>query len=202
MKRLFSAIIAALLLSACQGMATKSDDLSADFFAEVAPLCGQAFEGQVVSTDPQDEDWRAERLVMHVAVCDSDEIQIPLHVGDDRSRTWFLTRVESASQNESRILFSHRHLHEDGSPDVITGYGGVGLVSAPRHRMMFPASDETRDLFVAEGIPESQKNIWAIEVRSDEDLFAYEMRRPGRFFRAEFDLSKPVETPPPPWGED
>ena len=42
----------------------------------------------------------------------------------------------------------------------------------------------------------------AIEVRDDQ--FAYELRRPpipgGRFFRVEFDLSRPVPAPPPPWG--
>jgi hypothetical protein len=31
-------------------------------------------------------------------------------------------------------------------------------------------------------------------------LFAYELRRPGRFFRAEFDLTKPVTPPAAPWG--
>jgi hypothetical protein len=32
-------------------------------------------------------------------------------------------------------------------------------------------------------------------------LLVYELRRPGRFFRAEFDLTHPAAAPPPPWGE-
>jgi hypothetical protein len=30
--------------------------------------------------------------------------------------------------------------------------------------------------------------------------FAYELRRPQRFFRVDFDLTRPVAAPPPPWG--
>jgi hypothetical protein len=33
-------------------------------------------------------------------------------------------------------------------------------------------------------------------------LFAYEMARPNRFFRIEFDTSAPVDAPPAPWGAD
>ena len=33
-------------------------------------------------------------------------------------------------------------------------------------------------------------------------LFAYELRRPNRFFRVEFDLGRPVPAPPPPWRAD
>jgi hypothetical protein len=31
-------------------------------------------------------------------------------------------------------------------------------------------------------------------------MFAYELRRPNRHFRVEFDLTRPVPAPPPPWG--
>jgi hypothetical protein len=39
-----------------------------------------------------------------------------------------------------------------------------------------------------------------VEVRPSHSLFAYELERPGRFFRIEFDTSKPVDPPPAPWG--
>jgi hypothetical protein len=35
------------------------------------------------------------------------------------------------------------------------------------------------------------ENVWAMEVHPAR-MFAYELRRPGRFFRVEFDLSRPV----------
>jgi hypothetical protein len=31
-------------------------------------------------------------------------------------------------------------------------------------------------------------------------VFAYELRRPARFFRVEFDLTRPVAPAPAPWG--
>ncbi len=33
-----------------------------------------------------------------------------------------------------------------------------------------------------------------------QQVFAYELTRPGRRFRVEFDLSAPVPVPPAPWG--
>ena len=68
--------------------------------------------------------------------------------------------------------------------------------------MNFPADDATKALFDAKGIPQSKENTWAIEVRPTHTLFAYEMERPNRFFRVEFDTSKPVATPPAPWGAE
>jgi hypothetical protein len=44
-------------------------------------------------------------------------------------------------------------------------------------------------------------NVWAVEVEPNR-MFAYELRRPGRFFRVEFDLARPVALPPPPWGSN
>jgi hypothetical protein len=54
-------------------------------------------------------------------------------------------------------------------------------------------------LFVRENIPQSVTNVWAVEVQPGR-TFAYELRRPGRHFRVEFDLTRPVAPPPPPWG--
>ena len=50
-----------------------------------------------------------------------------------------------------------------------------------------------------EGNVAGAANIWAIEV-AEGRTFAYELRRPGRFFRVDFDLSRPLAPPLPPWG--
>jgi hypothetical protein len=52
---------------------------------------------------------------------------------------------------------------------------------------------------VREGNRPGVDNVWAIEVHRKR-IFAYELRRPGRFFRVEFDLASPIASPPPPWG--
>jgi hypothetical protein len=166
------------------------------FRDRLALLCGQAFEGAIVSQDAADDAWRAERVVMHVRDCSTSEIRIPLAVGDDRSRTWVLTR------DKGTLGLHHIHLHEDGSEDALSGYGGRVLAAGSGSRQDFPADAATKALFDREGIPVSIANVWAIEVRPADAVFAYELARPGRFFRVEFDTSKPVDPPPSHWGAD
>ncbi|KCZ51112.1 hypothetical protein [Hyphomonas pacifica] len=185
-------VVAALLLSACSQPTVQE----AEFMQRLSALCGKAFEGRIVSDDAEDDAWRAERIVMHVRSCGKDEIRIPLHVGDDRSRIWVIHR------ERDRLALHHEHRHEDGSLDPVTGYGGVRDDRFSGSRLNFPADEATKALFDANGIPESGDNIWAIEVRPTHNLFAYEMERPGRFFRVEFDTSKPIDIPPAPWGLD
>src|SRR5687768_11887891 len=64
------------------------------FFERLRSLCGSAYQGRVVSTDAADRNFAASRLVMHVRSCSADEIRIPFHVGDDRSRTWVVSRTD------------------------------------------------------------------------------------------------------------
>lgn len=158
-------------------------------------LCGQAFAGRVVSADPADAEMAGEPLVMHVSRCTEDRVEIPFHVGDDRSRTWLLTRTGLGVQ------LQHDHRHEDGEPDAVTLYGGHTEDEGTRVSQSFPADDYSRDLFRREGLDASVANVWAMEIEPGE-RFAYQLDRPGRHFRAEFDLSRPVETPPPAWGSE
>lgn len=168
------------------------------FADSLSAYCGQAFEGRVVSTDLVDEDWRRARLVVHVRDCGPDGFRLPLAVGDDRSRTWVLSRQGPGGQWELR----HIHLHEDGQPDALTLYGGLSVSAPEALRQEFPADPFTKDLFDAGGIPVSKQNIWAVELDGAAQVLAYELRRPGRFFRVEMDLSAPVAPPPPHWGSE
>jgi len=54
-------------------------------------------------------------------------------------------------------------------------------------------------LFEKEGTKASVTNTWAMEIVPGKK-FVYELARPGRLFRVEFDLTQPVATPPLPWG--
>src|SRR5688572_8764363 len=66
------------------------------FWEALRPHCGQAFAGRLVEgTEPTGAAIGAQRLVMDVRSCSSDEIRIPFHVGGDRSRTWVITRTTS-----------------------------------------------------------------------------------------------------------
>jgi hypothetical protein len=163
------------------------------------PPCGSAFEGRMVSNDAADADMAGRALTLHVRVCDAGEVQIPFHVGEDRSRTWFLTSVPGG------IRLKHRHRHADGSLDARTFYGGEGpgaqALPGGGWRAEFPADAHSKALFTAQGIPQSAGNVWAVEHVAGR-LFAYELKRPGRYFRVEFDLTKPVAIPRAPWGDE
>ena len=166
------------------------------FFAALGPLCGRAFEGRVTSAPVEaDREMAASRLVMHVASCAPDEVRIPFHVGGNRSRTWVVTRTPAG------LRLKHDHRHEDGSEDELSQYGGDTVAEGTATRQEFPADRYSRDMFVRTDRAVSVPNVWALEIHPGR-IFAYELRRPGRHFRVEFDLTRPVTAPPPAWGRN
>lgn len=189
------AVLAAVTTFASLTGCTTTSSREADFLEGVRPLCGQAYAGHIVSPPvAADEAFAGKDLVMHVASCTDDTIRIPFHVGDDHSRTWVLTRKASG------LRLKHDHRHRDGSEDRITQYGGDATTLPGAERQEFPADAFTKDLLRREGNVAGIENVWAMEHRPG--LFAYELRRPGRFFRVEFDLTRPVATPPAAWGSE
>jgi hypothetical protein len=180
------------------GAATYDDAITpADtFMARIAQHCGQAYAGRVTANEPEadDDPFMGKDLVMHVRDCSERELKIPFHVGEDRSRTWILVRTDAG------LRLKHDHRHEDGSEDAVTMYGGDTESAGTKRRQEFPADEESVELFSREGLTESVKNVWAMEIEPG-DQFIYELARPGteRLFRVEFDLTEPVATPPAPW---
>lgn len=206
-------IIVCILVALTTGGCATRREAEPRFLGRLQALCGRAFAGRMVSTDAADADMREQPLVMHVAKCSADEVRVPFHVGDDRSRTWVLCpqritltgagagtggRARSGGETGDRLQLKHDHRHADGTPDVLTNYGGESLFTGTPGRLEFPADDESKALFAAKGNPASVANVWAMEI--SPTMFAYELRRPGRLFRVEFDLTKPVAVPPPAWG--
>jgi hypothetical protein len=188
-------VAAPLLAAVLAGCATPAvEEAPQDrFFRTLASLCGKAFEGRIASPPVEsDAAFAGKRLVMHVRGCTKDEFRIPFHVGEDRSRTWVVTRTRAG------LRLKHDHRHADGSEDKLTQYGGNTIGPGTAQRQEFPADAFSKGLFVRESIPASTANVWAME--ADGRVFAYELRRPGRFFRVEFDLTGPVAPPPAPWG--
>jgi hypothetical protein len=167
------------------------------FLAAIRQHCGQAFAGRIEANDPAtpDDPFVGKALVMHVRECAPSTVSIPFHVGDDRSRTWVLTRTSSG------LRLKHDHRHADGSSDVLTMYGGdsTGAEAGSATRQEFPVDGESQALFTREKREVSLTNVWAMEIEPGR-RFVYELARPGRLFRVAFDLSTPVEAPPAPWG--
>lgn len=179
-----------LLLPACAIPPTPQDR----FLLTLQAHCGKAYEGRLVSSDEADKAIAAARLVMEVRNCAVDEIRIPFHVGENRSRTWVI------SETPKGLRLKHDHRHEDGTSDAVTMYGGDTVDKGTATRQEFPVDAYSVDLFKREGLAASATNVWAVE--ATDELFAYELRRENRFFRVEFDLTAPVANPPAPWGAE
>jgi len=178
------AVLAALALSAC---VTAPARPPADaFFARLQALCGHGFAGRLVSTEPADAAFAGKPLFMRVEACTASEVRIPFSVGEDRSRTWIVTRTAAG------LRLKHDHRHVDGTEDVLSRYGGDTLGGGSARRQDFPADAFSRALFQQRGNPASVDNVWAMEIEPGR-TFAYELRRPGRHFRVEFDLGRPVK---------
>lgn len=160
------------------------------FWSRLQELCGSAFEGTVVEGSPGDTAFTGRRLVMHVRECGEREIRIPFHAGEDRSRTWILTRTPEG------LRLKHDHRHRDGSEDEITQYGGDTRSQGTAAAQEFQADAHTARL-----IPAAVTNVWTVAVEPGR-TFSYALRREGtdRRFRVDFDLTRPVEPPPAPWG--
>jgi hypothetical protein len=184
-----SAICATLLTLACAPAPVEPPAHQA-FWNRLTALCGNAYPGTVVEAPAGDTTFAGKTIVMHVRTCEENRILIPLHVGEDRSRTWVLTRSGAS------LRLKHDHRHEDGAEDSLTQYGGDADSLVEAGRVEFPA-----DAFTANLLPAAATNVWTIEVVPGE-RFAYALRREGtdRRFRIEFDLTHPVPAPPPPWG--
>ena len=193
MKTLITASMWLALAAALPATAAPADD----FLDALRGHCGKAYAGRIIANLPPPstpDPFEGQALVMHVRECDDAALRIPFHVGADRSRTWVITRTADG------LRLKHDHRHEDGSPDAVTLYGGDTADGGTARRQAFPVDAESIANFKANGLDASLQNTWAIEIEPDR-RFVYELSRPsGRLFRVEFDLTRPVETPPAPWG--
>jgi hypothetical protein len=188
------ALASLLALAAC-AVVPRSAPSQEQFYARLRALCGHAYEGRLVTHEAADREMEAARLSIQVRSCSDDELRIPFHVGNDHGRIWVVSRNPGGG-----LHLRHEHRRADGSEEAVSGYGGDTAGPGNPRRQEFPADQASRDLFVRENAPASITNVWAIEIVPGR-LLAYELRRPGRFFRAEFDLTRPAAAPPPPWGE-
>ena len=180
------ALYAALALAPAAAFAGTPGE---QFFERLSALCGKTFTGQVVEGDAADEAFRKAELVMTVAHCDARQIRIPFRVGEDRSRTWIITRLD-----DGRLRLKHDHRHADGVEDELSRYGGDTAEPGTAQAQRFPVDDESKALFTRLNRTVSNTNVWALGLT--DSAFTYELSRPNRLFRVAFDLSKPAPSKP------
>lgn len=166
------------------------DTLGVDqFWQQLKQHCGKTYQGIVTSGATANDGFSGKRLVMHVLSCSEDQLLIPFNVGENRSRTWILTKVKD------RIELKHDHRHEDGTNDAVTMYGGSTTNSGLPSIAVFHA-----DQITVTTIPAAATNVWWITINNT--TFTYNLRRIGsdRLFTVTFDITKPIEKPLPSWG--
>ena len=64
-----------------------TDENSAAFYQKLQSLCGKSFAGEEVYMKEGRESWAHLPFRMFVTRCDNQEIHIPFHVGENKSRT-------------------------------------------------------------------------------------------------------------------
>lgn len=206
----FAAVfVTALLVTGCERTLPVAPEPSAQdvFFERLTLLCDKAYPGKLVSADAVDAEMQDSKMMMHVARCEQNQIQIPFHIQEsdgtwNRSRTWIISRTDDGLQ------LKHKHRHEDGSLDKVTNYGGDTEGPGSGDRQEFPVDAESINLFNTEGLEQSVINIWAMEISppgKKDARFSYELRRESlaqrRHFQVDFDLTQSAEIPPPAWGD-
>jgi hypothetical protein len=163
------------------------------FWSHLEAECGRAYEGRLGLEPPGDEMLTGtELLVAHFRECGEDELRIPFHIeiedtGEwDRSRTWVLLREPGA------LELRHDHRRPDGEPDEHTWYGGMVMEGGTATRQDFLSAERTEEAGYLRG--------WRIEILPGQ-RYSYGTTRRGEWsWRVDFDLSRPVDPPPPPWG--
>lgn len=201
-------LLAALALTGCAS-APDAPALPASqeaFWSALQSHCGNAYRGQLASSDSRDADFRGRGMIAHWAECSETRTAIAFHVaaadgsGWDRSRTWLVTRTADG------LRLKHDHRHEDGTEDAVTQYGGDTLSAGTARVQDFPVDAYSIAMFEREGLDVSVTNVWRVEVDpagTANARYVYQLTRrndPTRLFRVEFDASDPVEAPPPAWG--
>ena len=157
------------------------------------PYCGKAFAGSLISKAPEDAAMAGQALIVHIADCRTNEVRMPFHVGEDRSRTWVLRALPQGLQ------LKHDHRHQDGSHDELTMYGGTSADVRTTLTQNFPADAYSKLMFQSRGRTAALENVWSFTLEPGQRLI-YRLSRPGREFAVAFDLTQPVALPPPAWG--
>ena len=119
------------------------------FWQELQKLCDNTYKGTLVTSLANDTTFTNKILLIHIKSCSDGQMRIPLVVGNDRSRTWRLTK------NTDELVLRHDHRHRDGTSDPVTMYGGHTTNEGTVTIQFFPADRETPRV-----IPAGSGNMW------------------------------------------
>ena len=148
-------------------------------YASLKKLCGKSYFGETTFPDDPKHPFAGKQLKMTIASCTDSEIKIPFQVGEDKSRTWIISKTDKG------LLFKHDHRHKDGTPDEVTMYGGYAKPNSSSNQESFPADEYTAQL-----IPAAKTNVWTISIDPQKKTFTYYLERHEKpRYRAIFKLN-------------
>jgi len=154
-----------------------------EFVNNLASLCGKSFKGEQAYRSHHGDSWADRKMIMHVTVCEKDKVYIPFHIDDDHSRTWMFVA------EDGKLRFKHQHLHEDGTPEEGSMYGGYANDEGTAFVQYFPADEYTGHV-----IDGGAGNVWIVSIAEDLSWYSYRLDRDGeRRLEIRFDLTKPIE---------
>ncbi len=153
------------------------------FWANLQGLCESAAEGELLQA-PDDQISPDADLVVHFWECGDREIRFPLHVDDNRSRTWVFIR------HDDHLELRHDHRHEDGTEEDNTWYGATTISEGTANRQEFATQR-------GESI-----GGWAVEIEPGVHFTYGTMRDHEWRHHLRFDLTEEVDLPPTHWGHD
>lgn len=166
-----------ILLNACSSSG-KEESKQHTYFAMLQEMCGEEFKGETVFPDDPEHEMYGADLYMKIESCSEDEIRMPFHVNDDRSRTWVLSKTDQG------LLLKHDHRDPGtGIEHDLTQYGGYSNVHGAKNIQYFEADEQT-----AQMLPEAATNVWMMEVNPEEGTFTYYLERNDQpRYKAEFE---------------
>jgi hypothetical protein len=185
MRRLFLIAIIAGCATVPRPESTPVTSAQDAFWMQLQVLCPGAAEGQLLRAPEGDTQIASDaRLVVHFRECGESELRFPLHVGDNRSRTWVFIR------HADSLELRHDHRHADGTEESNTWYGASTRSEGTSTHQEF--------LFERDGMLVG----WRVEIEPGQ-RFTYGTIRDGVWrHHMEFDLTTGVALPPPPWGHE
>jgi hypothetical protein len=154
------------------------------FWANLQRLCESAAEGALLQAPDEQIDPDA-RLVVHFWECGDEELRFPLHVDENRSRTWVFIR------HDDHLELRHDHRHTDGTEEDRTWYGATTIAEGSANRQEFATVRDDGGI-----------GGWAVEIEPGVH-FTYGTMRDGEWrHELRFDLTRRVELPPMHWGHE
>jgi hypothetical protein len=172
-------LLFALIFGACS---SRNDQTA--FLANYDDYCGFAYRGESTLVElGDDHPLEGADLLMVLGRCDSNEVRIPFHVDDDRSRTWIVRRV-----GDGRLHLSHDHRYPDGTEHYANMYGGYSDGEGDSTTVFFPADERT----ISER-PAREINRWSKSFDHSQQSYFYRLYlRDTLRYEARFDLSNPL----------